>query len=130
MKKKKQLKWRLDKLPSVDELTTLVDKKIITQEEAKEVLFTEQTETRDEKSLKEEIKFLKNLVEKLSENKTEVVKIIETISQPYTRKDFWRPYEIWCESNRENISIGSTTNSTGGSLAFYDIGNFGDITTF
>ena len=57
-KKKKmtsQLKWRLSKLPTVDELLKLVSDKIITQDEAKEILFNKETETeRDIESYKQE----------------------------------------------------------------------------
>jgi hypothetical protein len=36
-----KLVWRLSKLPTPSELTELVKEKIITQEEAKEILFSE-----------------------------------------------------------------------------------------
>jgi hypothetical protein len=38
------LKWRLTKLPTVEELTLLVEKNIVTKEEAKEVLFNKETD--------------------------------------------------------------------------------------
>ena len=51
------LKWRLGKLPSPLEVSTLVNDKIITKEEAREILFkTETEEDRDTEGLKSEIK--------------------------------------------------------------------------
>lgn len=59
MTKHEELVWRLGKLPTVEEITTLIDKKIITQEEAREILFNTRTvEERDKVSLEAEIKFL------------------------------------------------------------------------
>jgi hypothetical protein len=47
-----KLVWRLGKLPSPDEVRELVKDKIITQEEAREILFSQEDEiARDEKSL-------------------------------------------------------------------------------
>ena len=55
----KKIVWRLSKLPTADELRELVKDKIITQEEAREILFNLETEEeRDKKSLESEIKFL------------------------------------------------------------------------
>ena len=50
----KNLKWRLSKLPTPDEVRELVKDKIITQDEAREILFSQETdEERDKDSLKE-----------------------------------------------------------------------------
>ena len=84
----KNLKWRLSKLPTVEELLQLVKDKVITQEEAKEILFSSETqEDRDKDSLKEEIKFLKQVVENLSRNNSaRIVEVIREVEKP------WRPY--------------------------------------
>ena len=56
---KTKLIWRLNKLPTTEELRELVKDKIITNEEARDILFNfESEEDRDSESLKSEIKFL------------------------------------------------------------------------
>ncbi len=96
----KKLSWRLSKLPSVEELRELVKDKIITQEEAREVLFNFETEEeRDSKSLKEEIKFLRETVEKLSSNQTgKITEIIREIQPVYRNYGWYQPYYNWCNA--------------------------------
>lgn len=105
--KKNKLVWRLGKLPSVAELQELVKDKIITNEEAREILFNEQTEEDvDKDSLKSEIKFLRELVEKLSNGNT--TKLVEYIySKPYDY-DWYKPYVSWCTTSTPNL-VGSLT---------------------
>jgi len=93
-----RLVWRLSKLPTVEELLQLVKDKVITQDEAKEVLFSSETEEdRDKKSLESEIKFLRELVEKLSNDKSRIVEIIREVEKPiYIRERWWQPYYTWC----------------------------------
>ena len=68
---KTNLKWRLSKLPTVDEVLNLIGSKLITQDEAKDILFSSETEEdRDKESLKAEVRFLRDLVEKLSKSNT------------------------------------------------------------
>ena len=50
----KKLNWRLSKLPTPDEVRELVKDKIITQEEAREILFKE--DTKEERN-KEELNY-------------------------------------------------------------------------
>lgn len=106
-----KLNWRLSKLPTPDELRELVKDKIITHEEAREILFSEKTDERDEESFKEEIKFLRALVEKLSNGNT--TKIVEYIySKPYNY-GWYQPYVTWCSSPA------LTSGMTGGSNFTY-----------
>ncbi len=52
----------MGKLPTVEELLHLVNAKLITQDEAKEILFKSETEEdRDKEGLEAEIKFLRDL---------------------------------------------------------------------
>jgi len=104
----KSLKWRLSKLPTPSELTELVSNKIITPAEAKEILLSEEEKTeRDVKSLEEEIKFLRELVEKLSDNKsTTIVKQIEYIQPAYRQYNWYRPYENWCGGSQGALTHG------------------------
>ena len=81
-----KLKWRLGKLPTPNEVSDLVRDKIITQEEAREILFSEETEaTKTTEELKTEIKFLKELVEKLADN-NKIVETIRYIEKPYYQR--------------------------------------------
>lgn len=106
----KKLVWRMGKLPTVEELRQLVQDKIITQEEAREVLFNlEEEEDRDKKSLESEIKFLRELVEKLSKTRSETITTIKEIGVLYRRWDWWSPYVRWCNNPAWNASITSGT---------------------
>lgn len=116
-----QLKWRLSKLPSVDELLKLVSDKIITQEEAKEVLFNKETEVdRDIESYKAEIKFLRDLVDNLSKNnrQTLLTEIRYVERQPYHNSDWFKPYTVLCNAMSSGFSgnvsdaLYSVTNGT------------------
>jgi len=86
MTKNTKLVWRLGKLPTVQEIQDLVKDKIISQEEAREVLFSSETEElKDLKSLEAEVKFLKEIIESLSRGvrTTEVVKQIPIYYEKY-----------------------------------------------
>jgi len=134
---KKTLKWRLSKLPTVEELQTLVKDKIITQDEARDILFSEETKTdgdsRDTKSLKSEIKFLRDLVEQLSKNRTHVIETIKTVERPYRRYDWYGPYTNWCGNvTLTNDSQVNAIYSTAGtdSIQLCSTESFNDIKTF
>lgn len=94
----KKLVWRLGKLPSVEELLELVKDKIITQEEAKEVLFSQENKIeRDTKSLEEEVKFLRALVSQLSQNdRTTIIETIRAVEPPWVRRPWYSFYNNWC----------------------------------
>lgn len=101
----KKLNWRLGKLPSPDEVRELVKDKIITQDEAREILFSEQEETeRDIKSLESEIKFLRELVDKLSKNSSTIVETIRYIEEPYVKYPWYGQYQYWggVQGNAQN----------------------------
>ena len=121
---KKNLQWRLSKLPTPDEVRELVRDKIITQEEAREILFNESEKTdKDVNSLKEEIKFLRELVEKLSNGKRDIIiKEIEVIRPYYEPKPWYNPYITWCSGSITNSS--SNYTEAGCSSDFKDINTF------
>lgn len=132
----KRLKWRLSRLPTPDELRELVKDKIITQEEAREILFSSEEEgERDEKSLKDEIKFLRDLVEKLS-TKSSIITTIREIEVPYRRHGWYRPYDTWCDgttyvnslsslnNSSDTMALASLTTTASTNSAFSDINNF------
>ncbi len=96
---KTKLKWRLGKLPTSEEVLELVKASLITKEEAKEILFTQETEEDiDAEALKSEIKFLRNLIEKLS-NRTQIVEVIKEVHKPYYKYDWYRPYQYWSSND-------------------------------
>ena len=122
--KNEKLVWRLSKLPTTEELRELVKDKIITQEEAREILFsTETKEDRDSDSLKSEIKFLRELVDKLSKAQpAQIIETIKYIEKPYYKYEWYSPYTHWiacatttCDVSSGNLTMGAT-NNTGGSF--------------
>jgi lipopolysaccharide biosynthesis regulator YciM len=111
----KKIIWRLREQPSTESLRKLVEDKILTKEEAREILFSsEEVKERDENSLKEEIKFLRELVEKLAKSRSEIITTIKEVEVPYKKCPWSEPYITW------TYDIGS--NST--------YGNFIDIITW
>lgn len=134
MTKNEKLVWRLSKLPTPSELAELVKDKIITQEEAHEVLFSKETqEDVDNESLKMEIKFLRELVDKLANHRTsKIVEVIREVEKPYRRWEWYTPYVSW--GGIETILCGTgssgTTNGTSLSPACNSVSPFTSIKTF
>lgn len=133
----KQLKWRLGKLPTPDEVLKLVNDKLITKEEAREILFNEEEITeRTPESLESEIKFLRELVEKLSkQDSTRVVEIIKEIRVPYYQYQWTAPYATWCESITTTPLLGGLCGGGSGNVQLCSATvasgqNFSDIQTF
>ena len=121
----KKLVWRLGKLPSPDEVRELVKDKIITQEEAREILFNNETEKEvEEKDLKSEIQFLREIIDKLRKigDRRDIEQII--IAVPYTTQPWYPPYRHWCG--------GTTITTTDGTFSSCDTTgeSFSNITTF
>ena len=129
----KKLVWRLKEQPTSEMLRELVKDKILTKDEAREILFNLQEESgRDNESLKSEIKFLRELVEKLA-NSQKVVKIIREIESPYYSYRWWRPYDAWCTNSNQLWTYTSPTGSATGlkNVTTTDSSqNFSDIKTF
>jgi len=123
-----ELTWRLSKLPTVEELQQLVKDKIITKEEAKDVLFkASEDETEEElvKAQSEEIKFLKTLVEKLAgDDNTKIIKIIEVVKKPYYLDPWFTPYGSWSTSGGNSVTYtdSGSYNFTGANSALL-VGN-------
>ena len=138
----KILKWRLSKLPGVEELRDLIKDGVITKDEAREILFNQEDEiTREKKDLESEIKFLRELVQKLSSNRSQViVETIREIEVPYKKYPWYNPYVIWCsspntygsgeqESNFATSGTGDMTMLCNNASTSADI-DFNDIKTF
>jgi hypothetical protein len=125
----KKIVWRLKEQPTSENLRELVKDKILTNDEAREILFSSQEETeRDKKSLEDEIKFLRELVEKLSQNKSQIIEVIKEIRVPYY-KDYWfQPYIRW----QDNIVLCQNTTNYLQGTAMSNLQNcsFSSIETF
>lgn len=107
-----KLKWRLSKLPDSHEVTLLVEKGILKKEEAREILFSLETdEDRDNKSLQEEIKFLRALAEKLALNGQNISRTIEVVKVPYYTQPWFTPYAVYCNSIGDIVSTGYTSGT-------------------
>ena len=108
-----KLKWRLGKLPTPLEVQGLVNDKIITKEEAREILFNQETEEDSAKldSLKSEIKFLRELVEKLTaHSSSRIIEVIKEVYRPYEHWPWYRPYYTWCSNaGSQDLSAGTGT---------------------
>jgi len=108
----KKLIWRLANQPTVDELQKAMAIKLITPLEARSILVREEEEKkidRDElKDLKDELKLLREMVLKLSEQEPAAIKIIENYYHRYNWNrfpdPFWRTSYITCASNMTNNS--------------------------
>lgn len=115
------MRWKLKTLPTPSDIAVLIDKGVINKEEARTILFNpEEIENeRDIDSFKAEIKFLRELVEKLAESR-KVVEIIREIEKPYQTWSWIPCYTTYCDS--------ITTTDTGSlTTSAY---NFSDINTF
>jgi hypothetical protein len=119
---KNKLIWRLGKLPSVEELLKLVNDKVISKEEMRDVLFNSETkEEVDMKSLEGEIKFLRELVTKLS-TKSTIIETVRTIQPTYITQPWYGPYYTWCSIGTTG-SYTTTTAPDGCSTTSYAIAN-------
>lgn len=102
---KKTLKWRLSKLPTPEELVELVKNKIITQNEAKEILLTSETqEEEDVESLKSEVKFLRDLIKQMARTRASVVESIRYIEAPRKIYPWYEDTKIWCSTLGDNTA--------------------------
>ena len=114
----KELKWRLGKLPTPQEVSTLINDKVITKDEARDILFrTEDIEEKSNEDLKSEIKFLKEVIEKLSNHQySRIVEVIKEVRVPYYTQPWYGPYNGWttftCGSNSTS-GVGASYTTTG-----------------
>lgn len=90
----------MGKLPTPDEVLKLVNDKLITKDEAREILFNEEEvkvyeNGRNIESLESEIKFLKEVIEKLGD-RTKIIETIRYIEKPYNTYSWIQPYMVYC----------------------------------
>jgi hypothetical protein len=81
---KNKLAWRFKNLPTVNEVSQLVHDKIITAEEAKELLFNDkESQDVEVKALKEQVEFLEKVIDNLSKNKNSNVTYVPSYPTVY-----------------------------------------------
>ena len=129
----KKLIWRLNERPTPTALIELMNNGLLTKDEAKEILFSsENKDERDAKSLKSEIKFLRELVESLSKgSNTRIIEIIKEVEKPYRTYPWYSPYGEWyCSSGSttEGLNLDCTTGTS--NITLNAGSNFTDIKTF
>jgi len=112
----KKLVWKLSKLPEAEELKTLVEAKILTTQEAKEIVVRQEEEKqidKDElKDVKDELKLLRELVLKMAAEKPQpYIQIVERYIErlPYRPSNPWGPYITWSSQ-----TTGTSYNLTSG----------------
>jgi hypothetical protein len=78
------LKWRMASKPTREDVVQLLDKEIITKDEARQMLFNESTESDRVKTLEDQIEFLRGVVDKLSSQPPrEVIRYIQNYPQAH-----------------------------------------------
>lgn len=121
-----ELKWRLSELPTGDEVASLVEQKVITTKEARQILFNEgKDDSKKVKELSEEVKFLRELCDKLAAKSNGWTTIIREYQQ-------YKPiYPTWYTGYSGVINTGATSGSlttTSGTGAFTVTGVSGSKT--
>lgn len=110
-KKTRNLTWKLEDLPSVDELAKLVDTKILTPEEAREIVLGDPESDKGKiKALEELVSFLQDTITELSKNKQTFIPIERTIYIDRTVRPYWDRY--WLSTSKALSSNGVTFNAT------------------
>lgn len=109
--KNTKLVWRLSDRPTPQAVIDLTNSGLITKEEAKEILFSLETDdTREKKSLESEIKFLRELVAKLS-SPSIIVQTIREVQKPYYHQPWYQPYQTWSTAIGSNAGALTTTST-------------------
>lgn len=116
---KKNLTWRLKDLPDAIDVAELVDKKIITPEEARDLLFNEgKNEGKKIKELEEEVKFLRDLCDSLANKANSWPIIVEKYREYVPRYPYWyRRYEpiviTYDSTTSKDFGVGSAISANG-----------------
>lgn len=118
-----KIKWRLANRPTPDEITLLFGQGLLTKEEAREILFSLETdEDRDKSGLQEEIKFLRELVKGMADNRSQIVTTIREVQKPYLQYPWWQQYQVYCNAPQWTSQLHGAqglSNSSGITNAMY-----------
>lgn len=130
-----KLIWRLKEQPTTESLRELVKDKILSNEEARQILFSQEREEEvGKKSLEQEIKFLREIVDKLSQSRDRTIEIVKEVYRPYSQQPWSQPYFTWCNpgqyANAGTISFDTSGNNQLNAGMLTVNSNFSDIKTF
>ena len=95
VEEEKKLIWKLKDLPNADSIASLVDTKVITPQEARDILFRKDTKQSDEvEALKEMVKSLQELVKDLllRQDRVQFVPYTKIVEVPARTKPYWDKY--------------------------------------
>lgn len=126
---KKKLKWRLAELPSGGEVAELVAEGVITIDEARDMLFNEEEKIPKNKlkEFEEEIKFLRELCDKLAANSNGWTTIIKEY------RDYKPHYPTWYSAYggvmNANHTISNTYTTPAVNLVSHSSNNLSTIPT-
>lgn len=115
--KKTNLVWRLPSKLTLEDIEKMLALKIITPEEAKELTFNSADDNEKVKALEEQVKFLKELVDKLSSQPTtQVWRYINTYTPHYgwnVATSLGATYTTLASANSAaiGVSIGAASSS-------------------
>lgn len=111
-----KLKWRLANRPTPAEVIALKEAGLLKDDEAREILFSLETdEDRDKASLQEEIKFLRQLVKDMAVTRQQIITTIKEVEKPYINYPWYGSYQAYCSTNAQNDLV-SGSNYNGLSL--------------
>jgi hypothetical protein len=110
MKMTKNLKWRLKTPPTASEVRDLVQANVLTKDEAREILFTTDGQSAENlQSLKSEINFLRELVEKMVNKNNSPATVWTYASTAQYKREPW--YPLYSTSLGANTTITGSTSS-------------------
>lgn len=117
---KTKLSWRLQELPTAGEVAELVDSGVINKDEARDILFKDKTDkdSEEKEALKEQIEFLKGVIETLSKNRLNnwtVVPYTYTIKTPI-KKYGWDNTIMYASANMGGSHPSYTAGSRTGEI--------------
>lgn len=117
----KKLIWKFKDLPTASEIGKLVDTKVITPAEGREILFREAKEDTDEvKALKDMVETLQGLVkEMLSRPNVQYVPYTKVIEVPRRQIPYWDT--MWTTANT-GLNINSTSGTSGNTTYTLSVG--------
>lgn len=122
------LKWRLKGAPTLEDVTTMLDKGIISKDEARQILFSELDKDGVNKAKDEQIEFLKDIIDRLSKQPPQVV---WNYIQKFTPSYGWG-YGTYTSPVILCSSVGALANnaSTSGNTVTYTMSTAGTGGTF
>lgn len=115
----KKLVWKLKDLPTGDELASLVEQKVITPEEAREIILSEEkVDSNALKAKEEEIKFLRDLVDTLARRHNGWTTIYHEYERLTPRYPVWytsyQPLmQTYSKTFGPTLSLGGVTATSG-----------------